>query len=238
MKRIWDIVLRWILLILLVCGLIYVINGLNMRLLWFDIRIGFSDNRTILREIVIFSVFLFMGVLIYEFSSIIKYHWKIYLFHADFTVSIARNVKSDIILDVLLFAFNIVIYLILILRSIQPDLSWTNSSYIAHALGEIDGIRYSNSQEALESSYEMGYKIYEVDLSLTSDGSLACTHAWETGLQPGFNQNNKPTAEEFLDTPIGECYTPILFADLCKYMKEHPEIYVITDSKEIAGGGY
>lgn len=233
MKRIRGIVLRWILSILLIFGLIYVIDGLNIQLLWFDIISGFKDNKSFVIKAVMLLMVLLIISIVYEFSQIVKYNWRIHVFNKNFTVLIARNAKADLYIGAALCLLNIIIYGILSARGIQPDRSWTDNTYIAHALGEVEGVVYSNCKEALEYSYEIGYKVYEVDLSLTSDGSLACTHDWEAGLQPGFDAENRPSTEEFLNTPIGEGYTPILFADLCEYMLEHPDIWVITDSKGI-----
>lgn len=237
MKRISGILIRWILCLLLICGLLYAIDGLNMWLLWNDIYNGFKDNRNFLLKAMIFLIIFSGGCIIYECSRMIRYYWKIHIFRMDISVLVRRSVKADVVVGILLVMLNILVYSILSIRSIQPDRSWMDYVYIAHALGEVGGIDYSNCKEALEYSYELGYKVYEVDLSLTSDGRLACTHAWEVGLQPEFNPDNRPTAEEFLNVPIGEMYTPILFSDLCNYMTEHPEIYVVTDSKEIEASG-
>ena len=50
--------------------------------------------------------------------------------------------------------------------------------YIAHAGGAIDGIRYTNSKEAILNSISKGAKYIELDLSLTRDGKLVAVHDW------------------------------------------------------------
>ena len=53
-----------------------------------------------------------------------------------------------------------------------------SSRYMAHALGGIDGENYTNSKEALESSYNKGIRLFEVDINLTADDKLVCVHGW------------------------------------------------------------
>ena len=51
---------------------------------------------------------------------------------------------------------------------------------VAHALGGIDGIAYSNSLNAFRHSVELGFKIVEVDLMLV-EGELICFHEGNEG---------------------------------------------------------
>jgi glycerophosphoryl diester phosphodiesterase len=50
---------------------------------------------------------------------------------------------------------------------------------IAHAGGKIDGFIYTNSLEALNSSYKKGCLLFELDIQETSDGKLIAVHDWE-----------------------------------------------------------
>lgn len=119
-------------------------------------------------------------------------------------------------------------------RNENVDISWADNKFFAHALGKIDVFPYTNCYEALIENYERGFRVFEVDLYLTSDGKLACTHAWEAGYQGDFSPERIPTMKEYLDTPIAGIYTPILFSDLCRFMIEHEDVYIITDTKETA----
>jgi glycerophosphoryl diester phosphodiesterase len=47
---------------------------------------------------------------------------------------------------------------------------------VAHALGGIDGVRNTNSIEALRCNYKRGFRWFEVDVAATSDGELMCFH--------------------------------------------------------------
>ena len=55
-----------------------------------------------------------------------------------------------------IISFITIICLLIIHWNIQPY--YKKYSYIAHALGGIDNQDYTNSKEALEYSYSMGYK--------------------------------------------------------------------------------
>ena len=56
---------------------------------------------------------------------------------------------------------------------------YDNGKIIVHALGEIDGVTYSNSKEAMENSYYNGKKLLECDLLMTSDNQVVACHDWE-----------------------------------------------------------
>jgi glycerophosphoryl diester phosphodiesterase len=47
---------------------------------------------------------------------------------------------------------------------------------VAHALGAIAGVTYTNSLEALRCNHKRGFRWFEVDLALTADGELVAFH--------------------------------------------------------------
>ncbi len=106
---------------------------------------------------------------------------------------------------------------------------------IAHALGTVDGRSETNSLEALQDSYERGFKVFETDFCLTSDGYLALRHDFEEDSYFTFEQDMDDTKvmskDEFLSTPIKGIYTPILLDDLIAFMNEHNDVHIVTDSK-------
>lgn len=110
-----------------------------------------------------------------------------------------------------------------------------SNSYIAHALGEVDGQSYTNSKEAIENTLSKGVKLLEVDVKLTSDGKLACVHGWtkkdyEGKLGLTYNKENSiMTYDEFMNIKIKNKYTTMSFEDLVNYMKEYSDIYVMID---------
>lgn len=58
----------------------------------------------------------------------------------------------------------------------KPEQVW-EIKRVAHAGGVIEGLRGSNTLEALEANKNY-FDFFEVDFSLTSDGKLVCLHGW------------------------------------------------------------
>lgn len=56
--------------------------------------------------------------------------------------------------------------------------AWHNYRFTAHAGGDIEGLKYTNSQEAISHSISEGFSIINVDISQTSDGYFVCMHDW------------------------------------------------------------
>lgn len=110
---------------------------------------------------------------------------------------------------------------------------WYNGNgYVAHAMGGIDGIAYTNSREAFENAYNNGIRVFEVDLSTTSDDQIVLMHDWENLL--GRYEQEKgyvPTLEEYKNTKLYGKYTTLNIDDLFRLMQEHTDIYIVTDSK-------
>ena len=110
-----------------------------------------------------------------------------------------------------------------------------NNNYMAHALGGIYGENYTNSKEALESNYNKGVRLFEVDINLTADGKLVCVHGWkksdyENKMGMEYNSdNNIMTYEEFKKVKIKGKYTTMGFDNLVDYMKKYKDIYVMID---------
>lgn len=116
--------------------------------------------------------------------------------------------------------------------SIDSDNILRRYNLIAHALGGIDGISYSNSLEAFHFNYKRGRRLFEVDLCLTSDGHLVCFH---DGLESmlGLNKSIKQTRlDEFLKLKVADKYTPLSLEQLLLVMRDHKDMYLITDTKD------
>lgn len=108
-------------------------------------------------------------------------------------------------------------------------------NYVAHALGGVDEFGYTNSKEALENSYNNGFRIFEADVKLTSDKKLVCVHGWskkdyEERLGIEYNKKNAiMDYETFMSLKIQGKYTPLSFRDLAKFIEEHQDMYVMID---------
>ena len=119
----------------------------------------------------------------------------------------------------------------------QFDYSWTKDNiYIAHAMGGIGGLDYTNSLEAFEKNYEKGYKVFEADIAMTKDDEPVLLHAWskkstkQLGL-PSAWEGKAATYNDFMSQKINGMYTPLSFEDLCNLMKEHDDMMVVLDLK-------
>lgn len=120
-----------------------------------------------------------------------------------------------------------------------PEFNWENYSIITHALGSLDGLTYLNSRESFINFYDKGCRLFEVDLTKTSDGVWVCRHNWKEPLGQWDGEERKVlSSEEFLNTPIYEKYTPMTFEDLLKLLKEYPDAFVMVDSKQYSVRNY
>lgn len=114
-------------------------------------------------------------------------------------------------------------------------ISILKEDYIAHALGGINDDKNTNSRDALENSYSKGIKLFEVDISLTSDEELVCINGWSKDvynetLEIEYNKENAVMSyEQFMNTKIKGKYTTMSFKDLIEFMKVHDDIYVMID---------
>lgn len=112
------------------------------------------------------------------------------------------------------------------------------TKYIAHAMGEVNGHCHTNSLEAFLTNYRKGFRIFEVDLILTSDQQLAARHDWQPYLAVMFEQNlpnemnGKPLSlEEFKSYKINGNLQPLSFADVVYLLRIFRDAYIITGTK-------
>lgn len=120
-----------------------------------------------------------------------------------------------------------------------PEFNWENYNIITHALGGLDGYTYLDSRESFIHYYDKGSRLFEVDLSQTSDGVWVCRHNWKEPMgQWEGDQKKVLSAEEFLNTPIYGKYTPMSFEDLLKLLDEYPDAFVMLDSKQYSVRNY
>lgn len=118
----------------------------------------------------------------------------------------------------------------------DDNLEWYDRyKVIAHAMGEIDGKDYTNSLEAMQFNYKRGSRVFEVDVSLTSDNQLVLVHGW---FQHSNDRINKPenggyplSYEDFMKSKIYGEYTPLDFDDLLNLMIKYPDIHIVLDAK-------
>lgn len=104
---------------------------------------------------------------------------------------------------------------------------------IAHAMGSIDGVSYTNSKEAFEYSYiERNIRIYECDLVMANDGKIVLRHDWEMkDFQQRIDEDHFPDTQEFLSASIYDKYTALSFEDLLSLLVKYPDITIVADGK-------
>ncbi len=102
--------------------------------------------------------------------------------------------------------------------------------YIAHAGGSIDGIKYTNSKEALDYNYAQGFRMFELDISETSDGAFVATHDWAHWAKETKYLGPTPvTRAEFLKHNIRGKYTVMDMKGINEWFRTHPDAVLVTD---------
>lgn len=89
----------------------------------------------------------------------------------------------------------------------------------AHACGGWRGMPYTNSKEALENSYLIGFRHIEVDVSLTVDNEYVIRH--------GTDFQEKYTKLDFLQG--GTYKTSLTMENVLSFMRTHQDIRVMFD---------
>lgn len=108
------------------------------------------------------------------------------------------------------------------------DYSWTKKSpYIAHALGGILGDTYTNSYEAFLLNYQLGQRLFEIDLILADDGQVVASH----DPIPTDDHTEPITASIFQSSLTAGKYHRLTFADVVRLLARYPDVYLITDTK-------
>lgn len=117
--------------------------------------------------------------------------------------------------------------------------SWTDHRTIAHALGGLDGKEYLNSRESFLSMYNQGVRLFELDLSRTSDGVWVCRHNWNESMGQWEGTGKKVlTEKQFTSNKIYGKYTPMTLEDFLLLLKDYPDAFVMIDSKQYSVRNY
>lgn len=110
---------------------------------------------------------------------------------------------------------------------------------ICHALGAIGGgDSMSNSLEAFLYNYERGFRVFEVDLALTSDNVMVLRHDWDADLGQaddfGWEGEERPIPdlETFMNGRIYDEYTPLSLEDVYRLMDEYDDVWLVLDPKD------
>jgi len=127
---------------------------------------------------------------------------------------------------------------------------------IAHAGGGINGMPYTNSLEALDLTYKKGFRVFEMDFSLTTDNHLILLHDWDDNFKVLFGYSRHLRLPDYLswvakivnftfgrffipmdhetfmalDSVVG--LTQIDVDGLKTWMDLHPDTIIVTDAKD------
>ena len=113
---------------------------------------------------------------------------------------------------------------------ITYDFEPNNNRYIAHAGGEINGIKSTNTKNALDENYKKGFRLFELDIIETSDGELVAAHDWAMWARfTDFTGELPPSHSEFMKHKIYGDYTTLDLKGINAWFKAHPDATLVTD---------
>ena len=113
----------------------------------------------------------------------------------------------------------------------RPTFTRSKPYMVAHALGGIGGMDYSNCLEAFQENYAMGHRIFEADFEYTSDGRMVLCHNWKRKMFKAHEPFTKTTYDVFMGSKIYDKYTPMDIDMLLLLMRDYPDIIICTDNK-------
>jgi len=106
---------------------------------------------------------------------------------------------------------------------------------IAHAGGGINGLKYTNSLEAMEQSIEHGFKMIELDLLISSDGRIVAVHDWKSFHEmTNSNYTGSISYKEFESKIIYDKYKTLNISTAIDILDENDVVLVTDKIKNIA----
>ncbi len=114
----------------------------------------------------------------------------------------------------------------------KPSWEWepNNDRYIAHAAGEVNGVKSTNSWEALDENYQKGFRLFELDIIETSDGQYVAAHDWKMWARfTDYKGTLPPSHNEFLKHKIYGKYKTLDMDGINRWFAKHPDAILITD---------
>ena len=239
MKRILKLLIIWCSLLFIGIFSIYLLHGENLKLLRIDLLNMFADNRYVFwREILplVIILTLFLGICMFKtraYSFVVKILIKEHEMKFELCyLKMFHKYINWITLISVLAALVLGGYGIAEIRNLEEKSDYLPAPLIIHAMGEINGKRYTNSLEAFQAHYSNGQRYFETDFSVTADDRLVARHDWRGGWQEGIDNEHIPTEEVFLSKPLFDSYTPLSLKDIILLMQQYEDVYIITDTKD------
>lgn len=113
---------------------------------------------------------------------------------------------------------------------IKYEFEPNNNRYIAHAGGEVNGIKSTNSKQALDQNYKKGFRLFELDIIETSDGKLVAAHDWKMWARfTDYTGTLPPTHSEFKKLKIYGDYATMDLDGINAWFTAHPDAILVTD---------
>jgi glycerophosphoryl diester phosphodiesterase len=112
--------------------------------------------------------------------------------------------------------------------------SHTPPEYIAHGGGMVNGIQKSNSLDALDANYELGFRYFELDFNWTSDGELVAIHDWSEAKVETFGGGPGVFAlSDFKGNPTRTGLKQLTIDDVASWLRNgHGAARIVTDIKD------
>lgn len=108
----------------------------------------------------------------------------------------------------------------------EPDIK----RFIAHAGGEVNGVKSTNTKDALDQNYKKGFRIFELDIIETSDGHLVAAHDWNMWARfTDYSGSLPPTRQQFLKEKIYGDYSLLDFDGINEWFAAHKDAILVTD---------
>ncbi|WP_209400291.1 hypothetical protein [Pseudozobellia sp. WGM2] len=105
-----------------------------------------------------------------------------------------------------------------------------NNRYIAHAGGEINGVKSTNSKDALDLNYKNGFRLFELDIIETADKKLVAAHDWKMWARfTDYSGALPPTLAEFKKHKIYGDYHTLDMDGINTWFQNHPDAILVTD---------
>ncbi|EAP92406.1 phosphatidylinositol-specific phospholipase C/glycerophosphodiester phosphodiesterase family protein [Vibrio splendidus] len=116
-----------------------------------------------------------------------------------------------------------------------PNIIGNSGGLIAHAGGGINGLKYTNSLDAIEQSIEHGFKMVELDLLISSDGRIVAVHDWKT-FHEMTNSNNTGSisSKEFESKIIYDKYKTLNISTAIDILDKNDVVLVTDKIKNLA----
>ena len=113
---------------------------------------------------------------------------------------------------------------------VQYQFKPNNNRYIAHAGGEVNGVKSTNSKQALDQNYKKGFRLFELDIIETSDGKLVAAHDWKMWARfTDYEGTLPPSHAEFMKRKIYGDYTTLDLKGINNWFAAHSDATLVTD---------